>query len=184
MRERPRARYLAMDEARFGLMTWHRRRWTPVGVRPPWIAARTYEWFWLYAAVEPTTGTSVCTYLPRLDGDSFEAFLGEIRRAFPDEDIVLVLDGAPAHRSRSVQWPRGIEPLRLPPYSPELDPVERWFQELRGALSNRVFASLQEQQAALTEALQPWWEDPERLSRLTGYPWWRSAIRQTPTFSN
>jgi len=46
-------RVLALDEARFGLKSWHRRRWCPCGHRPPWVVQDRYEWFWLYAAVEP-----------------------------------------------------------------------------------------------------------------------------------
>lgn len=118
-----------MDEARFGLKTWHRRRWCPKGFRPPWVVEDRYEWLWLYAAVEPATGESFYLYLPRLDGDCFEVFLEELRKAYRGEQIVLVLDGAPGHRSGQVSWPDGIEALPLPPYSPELNPVERLFEE-------------------------------------------------------
>jgi hypothetical protein len=51
---------LAFDEARFGLINWHRRRYCPMGFRPPYIVKRSYEWTYLYAAVEPTTGESFC----------------------------------------------------------------------------------------------------------------------------
>jgi hypothetical protein len=87
-----------MDEARFGLKSWHRRRWCPKGFRPPWIHQDTYEWLWLYVAVEPATGESFCLYLPRLDGECFEIFLGELNRACPGEAVVI-LDGAPGHRA-------------------------------------------------------------------------------------
>jgi hypothetical protein len=83
-----------MDEARFGLKVWHRRRWCPRGFRPPWIHQDKYEWLWLYVAVEPATGESFCLYLPRLDGECFEIFLRELNRAYPSEAIV-VLEGAP-----------------------------------------------------------------------------------------
>lgn len=53
------AHVLALDEGRFGLKTWLRRRWCPRGVRPPWIVEEAYEWLWLYVAVEPTTGRGV-----------------------------------------------------------------------------------------------------------------------------
>jgi hypothetical protein len=67
---------------------------------------------WLYAAVEPKTGESFWLYLPRLDGECFEVFLKEFEKSYPDEEIVLVLDGAPGHRSgQEVEWPSGIEGL-------------------------------------------------------------------------
>lgn len=57
---------LAFDEARFGLINWHQRRYCPEGFRPPYIVHRRYEWSYLYAAVDPATGESVCAYLPRV----------------------------------------------------------------------------------------------------------------------
>ncbi|MEM6288239.1 MAG: hypothetical protein AAF845_13910, partial [Bacteroidota bacterium] len=63
----------------------------------------------------------------------------------------------------------------LPPRSPELDPAERWFGALRGPLANTAFESLAALEAALSEALRPYWEDAKRLARLTGYGWWTAA---------
>ena len=172
-----------MDEARFGLKTWFRRRWCPSGFRPPWAFRDKYEWLWLYAAVEPATGESFCLYMPSLNGDCFEVFLQEMRRAYPEEEIVLVSDRAGSHTSGRVEWPKGIEPLLLPACSPELDPAERWFEELRGPLSNRVFETVEAIGDALTEALKPYWEDPARLARLTGYDWWTEATGSIETSS-
>jgi DDE superfamily endonuclease len=179
----PGARFFAMDEARFGLKTWHRRRWSPKGFRPPWIFEDSYEWLWLYAAVEPATGENFFMYLPRLDGDCLEVFLKELEKVYPGEEIVVVLEGAPGHRSVKVRWPEGIEALPLPSYSPELNPVERCFEELRARLSNRVFETLEAIMDALSEALWPYWDDPPMLARLTGYDWWLRAVSkmETPT---
>jgi transposase len=136
----------------------------------------------LYVAVEPTTGESFCLYLPRLDGECFEVFLKEFEKSYPDEEVVLVLDGAAGHRSGEVQWPSGIEGLRLPARSPELNPAERWFEELRARLSNRIFESEEEMMEALTEALRPsYWEAPEVLARLVGYGWWMEGISNIRT---
>ncbi len=64
----------------------------------------------------------------------------------------------------------------LPPYSPELDPVERWFEEFRRKLSNRMFETVALMEEALTQTLEPYWEDPAFLKRLTGYSWWVEAV--------
>jgi hypothetical protein len=69
-------------------------------------------------------------------------------------------------------------PLRLPPCSPELDPVERWFEEFRRTLSNRAFESVALIQDALSETLRPYWETPPLLKRLTGYSWWVKAVEE------
>lgn len=143
--DRARVRFFAMDEARFGLKVWHRRRWCPKGHRPPWMVEDRYEWTWLYAAVEPATGESFCLYMPNLDGLCFEVFFQKCREAYPEDKIVLVMDGAGGHRNKSVQWPEGIEGWRLPAYSPELNrwsaglmsSASRWRTELRDRRSDR-----------------------------------------------
>jgi hypothetical protein len=80
-----------------------------------------------------------------------------------------------------VDWPDGIEGMRLPAYSPELNPAERWFEELRAPLSNRIFETVEAIEKALTEALRPFWDGPEPLASLTGYDWWVENISTMPT---
>lgn len=169
-------RVFAADEARFGLKVKHRRHWSPFGCRPPWSHDDQYQWLWLYAAVEPATGQSLVLFLPRVDGGCFEAFLGQLRAAVPEAEIALVLDNSGAHKSARVHWPPGIHKVALPPYSPELNPAERWFEVLRKEMADRVFESLAEMEAALTDVLRPFWDEPDCLKRLTGYPWWRKAV--------
>jgi transposase len=120
---------VAFDEARFGLINWHRRRYCPKGFRPPYIVRRSYKWTYLYAALEPTTGESFCLYLPGMDARCLQSFLDQLSEAYPQNHLLVVLDGAPSHRSEEIVCPENVEFLRLPAYSPELDPVERWFQE-------------------------------------------------------
>jgi transposase len=167
---------MAFDEARFGLINWHRRRYCPKGFRPPYLVRRRYEWTYLYAAVEPATGESFCSYLPGMDGRCFETFLEHLGEAYRGLHLVVVLDNAPSHLSKEIAHPENISLLNLPAYSPELNPAERWFQEFRSALSNKVFESVELLQEALTEALRPYWREPDRLQRLTGFSWWVEAI--------
>lgn len=93
-----------------------------------------------------------------------------------------MLDGAPSHRSEEIGRPENVVSLlTLPAYSPQLNPVERWFQEeFRRALSNRTSLETVEHllQEALTRALAPYsyWEEPARLQRLTGFSWWVEAV--------
>ena len=167
---------MAFDEARFGLINWRRRRYCPVGFRPPYVVRRRYEWLWLYAAVEPETGESFCSYMSHVDGECLEAFLRELGGAYPENHLVLVMDSAPSHRSNSLTLPQNITLLKLPSYSPELNPVERWFLEFRRSLSNRMFGSVEALQRALTKTLEPYWKEPALLKRLTGYSWWVEAV--------
>ena len=167
---------VAFDESRFGLITWLRRRWCPLGERPPWIVQDEYEWLWLYAAVEPTTGIGVFLLLPTMEGQCLEIFLQHLRHELGTGPIGVVLDSSGSHRSHEVAWPLGMHPLYLPPYSPELNPAEQVFRHLRKHLSNTVFTSLDELQNALIDELQLFWEQPTVLLQLTGYPWWVEAI--------
>ena len=142
---------------------------------------RSYEWTYLYAAVEPTTGESFCLYLPGMDDGCLEVFLEELSEAYPENHLLVVLDGAPSHRSEKIDHPENVSLLELPPYSPELDPAERWFQEFRRELSNKTFESVALIQEALTRTLSPYWEEPSLLKRLTGYPWWVEAVEVVMT---
>jgi transposase len=167
---------VAFDEGRFGLKTWLRRRWCPLGERPPWIVQDEYEWLWLYAAVEPTTGTGVFLLLPNVDGQCLQLFLRHLRHELGKGPLGIVLDSSGSHHSGQVSWPRGMHPLYLPRYSPELNPAEQIFRHLRKTLSNRIFTTLDELQNALIDALQQFWEHPTVLMQLTGYPWWVEAV--------
>ena len=167
---------MAFDEARFGLINWHKRRYCPKGFRPPYVVRHSYKWTYLYAALDPTSGESLCLYLPGMDSLCLEAFLEELGRAYADYHLLVILDGAPSHTSGQIALPENVSFLRLPSYSPELNSVERWFQEFRRALSNRVFETVELLQKALTEALKPYWQDSDRLRRLGGFSWWVEAI--------
>ena len=105
-----------------------------------------------------------------------EAFLEHLGEAYSEHNLLVVLDDAPIHRSEKIDLPENVGLLRLPRYSPELNPAERWFQEFRRALSNRLFETVELLQEALTQALEPYWEEPVRLRQLTGFSWWVEAV--------
>lgn len=126
--------------------------------------------------MDPDTGESVCAYFPNVDKECLKAYLQHLSQIYAEYRVVLVLDNAPSHTAKELELPENIELLALPTYSPELNPVERWFQEFRRALSNRIFETIEALQRALTESLEPYWRDPRLLRSLTGFPWWRQAI--------
>ena len=126
------------------------------------------------------TGESVCLYLPNLNADCFEAFLRTLSEEYPSDFIVLVIDNAPAHIRLDLIIPDNITLLNLPPYSPELNPVERWFRELRYELANTLFDTIDDIHLALTDFLKQFWNDPERLQLLSNFPWWSFAVTSIP----
>ena len=175
---------MAFDEGRFGLKTWLRRRWCPLGHRPPWIVQEEYEWLWLSAAVEPSSGTGVFLLLPNVEGSCLEIFLKHLRQELGEGEIGVGLDNASSHHSSQLDWPENMHPLPLPPYSPELNPAEQIFRHLRKKLSNRLFTTLDELQDALIDELQLFWEQPTLLLHLTGYPWWLQAVESNISSSS
>lgn len=131
------------DETRLGLHeSVTRRRLTARGVKPTQLVLPRYEYFWLYGAVDPSTGESLFLELPALDTPCFQVFLDEFSRAFPDTLNVLVLDGAPPHTAGSLIIPENVLLFRLPPYSPELNPIERIWPDLRTRMGADLPASL------------------------------------------
>jgi transposase len=129
-----------------------------------------YQYLWFYGAVEPATGESFFLELPALDTKCFQAFLDEFSRAYPDTLNLLVLDGAPAHIARALVIPENVYLARLPPYSPELNPVERVWQDLRKRMGDALPPSLDALADSAADALRSY--TCHALATLTdyGYP--------------
>jgi transposase len=165
------------DEARLGLKPIVRRVWAIKGHRPQLVQRRGYKWLYLYGFIEPLTGRVVWLVLPALNRRAFEAALREFAEqvgAGPDKHIVLVLDGAGAHKNLEV--PDGIHLVYQPAYSPELQPAERLWPLVREALANRLFETLDAVEDALIARCSALLEWPELLSSYTAFHWWREAV--------
>lgn len=139
----------AQDETRLGLLPVVRRRVTARGVQP--VATVTYQFdnFYLYGAVEPSTGAHFFLELPYLNSRAFQVWLDGFAAAFPDSVNVLVLDNGAGHKAKAVRWPVNVVPVFLPPYSPELNPIERLWRDLKDKLSDMPFKTID----ALAEAM-------------------------------
>jgi len=129
-----------MDEARFGQQGTITKVWARTGSRPTAVRQTKYDWCYLYAAVEPASGASAALIAPNADSGTMNQFLRILdAERKPDEHIVLIMDGAGWHKSKALHLPDGITALLLPPYSPELNPVENLWHYLRSHyLSNRA----------------------------------------------
>lgn len=112
-----------------------------------------YEWLYIFAAVNLATGESSALIAATVSTALMSAHLGMIsRQVGPDRHVVLVLDQAGWHLSKDLCVPENITLLYLPPYSPELNPVERVWDYLRSHyLSNRVFKDEDQLWQASTE---------------------------------
>jgi putative transposase len=114
------------DEARVGQKGRVCHRWWRTGQRPPGICDRRYDWAYLFAAVRPATGDDFALVLPEVSTEAMQTFLdGFAAHLAPDVHAVLVLDQAGWHGATALRVPETISLVPLPPYSPELNPVER-----------------------------------------------------------
>ena len=107
------------------------RRLTARGVCPVVPHQPLYEYYWLYGAVEPTTGEAHFWEMPALNAECFSLYLAKLAEAYPETLNVVALDNAPAHIAGRVVVPENVVLLPLPPYSPELNPVERLWLHIR-----------------------------------------------------
>ena len=155
MKESPDAAVFFFDEGRFGLMPVVGKCWSRKGVRPVTIVRPGYENFYAYSAVNPVTGEDVSLFLPWANTEMMNIFLDTLKAALDDRECLLVLDQAGWHSSKDLQVPENIKLVFLPPYSPELNPVERFWQWLkRHSLRNRYYKNLDEVMEAVQNCMQ------------------------------
>ena len=170
-------RVFFQDETRLGLHLPLHRRLTAPGVKPYQDINPVYEYYWLYAAVEPCTGEACWLEMPGLNTANFEAFLQRFSQQYPESLNLMLLDGASAHRAQRLVVPDNVLLLPLPPYCPELNPVERLWQDLKDRLKVAqapVRASLSALRDHVAELIRQY--TPQQLASLTGYPYIINAI--------
>jgi transposase len=166
------------DEARVGQKGRVCHRWWLRGQRPPGLADQRYTFAYVFAAVEPTTGRDFCLVLPEVSTVAMNVFLSRFAATLAkDEHAVMVVDGAGWHTSADLTVPRNLSLLALPPYSPQLNPVERiWLYLRERHLSHRLHAGYE----AVLDAVCAAWRQltKERLRSLASYPWIQNIIRK------
>jgi hypothetical protein len=130
------------DEARVGQQGSLTYIWAPKGSRPRAPRDQRYDWAYLFGAICPARGVGAALVLPSVNTEMMNLHLQEVSRSVaPGAHAVITLDGAGWHqRGGALIVPENISLLSLPPYSPELNPVENIWQYLRqNYLANRVY---------------------------------------------
>ncbi len=160
------------DEMRVGLHGQARRVWAPIGAKVVQVVQIVYHWTYLCLAVNPLRQALRWTWIPNLKGVTLAPVLTVWKACGVD---VLVWDGAPGHRSPHVRAV-GLPLVALPPYSPELDPAERVFREIRREVEGEVYDTLATKRTRIDTWLQALAAAPDRLASLTAWSWIRDQI--------
>ena len=133
-----------------------------------------FEWLYIYGAVEPTTGDRFFLELPSLNTEGFQLFLNTFAEVFPDSLHLLLLDNSGAHTAQRLTLPANVRLVCLPPYGPELNPIERVWRDRKDALAWLHFSTLEAQQDYIATLLRAY--EAATLQALTGYTYLVEAI--------
>lgn len=167
-------RFYFFDEMRTGTRTELKRRWTPTGHRPVCRIKLGYEFSYLYAALAPVSGRLIALLLPDMTGNCFEEFFNffeqQIKECYGRRKTLLILDQASSHRHKAPKS-SNIVLKYLPVASPELNCVERFFEELRKPLSNHIFKNIEEVEQHVSKVLKKYYSNPKLIIQLCLYPY-------------
>ena len=160
------------DEARFGRMAKPRRCWAPKPCRPVMLNGYEREFVYAYGAVSPREGDFDWKVCPQMNTQRMSEFLAQVSQRYPRDFIVMIVDGASSHRGKDLVVPENIRLLSLPPYSPELNPQEHLWDQIREKeFPNRVFDSIEGVKQQLRSGLIRLARDCIRVRSITAWPW-------------
>ena len=170
-------RIMFADEARFGRMNRPRPCWAPNGIRPQVASQLVREYTYLYGAVCPMDGTCVFLILPAPDIECFRIFLDTVAKRYCRDLVLLFVDGAGNHASDKLVLPSNIMLHPLPPYSPELNPQENLWDEIREKIfKNYALKSMDEVYSKLDDAALYIERNPALVRSITSLPYIAKSI--------
>jgi transposase len=141
--ENPKKELYFFDESRFGTHSKIGHGWFPKGIRTSVSVKLGFENFYVYSAVSPKTGKDCSLLMPYVNSTCMNVFLEHMEQELDGEEILLVMDGAGWHKSKGLKVPKNIEIIYLPPYSPELNPVERlWLYIKQHTIKNKIYETI------------------------------------------
>jgi transposase len=166
------------DESRVGQQGDLSYIWAKKGSRPQINRDMRFDYAYIFGAICPARGEGEALVLPRCNSEGMNKHLEIISKAVKlDAHAVLIIDGAGWHRSKELKIPDNITLMHLPPYSPELMPVENIWQYLKANyLNNRVFRDYNDILNACCEAWMCLIQKPELIKSMGMRKW---AISQS-----
>ena len=167
-------KYWCQDETRIGLKTIERKKLTARCVKPIGLVQWNFKAYYLYGAVTPQTGESFWLEFSHLHGICFQIFLDKLATEYPDYLNVIQVDNGRFHYGSNLKIPDNILLIFQPPYSPELNPIERLWHYIKSELSWKIYDDLD----ALKEKVRAFLEElsNEKIVSIAGWDYIRSAL--------
>ena len=162
------------DEARFGLMTHLGKFLTASGVKPVVEYQHIFKTTYLYGSYSPINEDSFVWEINGVDTSIFKTYLKHFSLYKPDEYKIVVIDNAGFHSTKNIEIPDNIYLLRIPPYSPELNPCEQIWQYIKNRYKNQRFKDMKQ--------LKDWLHNfvkqmaPEKIASITANHHYKEAF--------
>ncbi len=153
--------------------------WAKTGSRPRAVRQTQFDSLYVMGAACPQTGQTIGFLAPHLDTNIINVFLEQFsRELLPGVHAVLVWDQAGFHTAKALQVPTNVTILPLPPYSPELNPIENLWHYLRSHYwSNRSY----EDYDALSQTAAAAWQkaclDADLVRSVCAAPYLDNAVK-------
>ncbi len=160
---------LFQDEGKFGLRTETAKVLANSSIRPVVKVVLTYGCEWLFVAVNPATGCKVVMHSKKANTEAFNRHLQKISERYRGRKVVLFVDGAGWHRSKKLKTPENVKIVIIPPYCPELNPVENFWKTVKRRLKNRTFRTMEELWAVIKPLIR--FRCTELVKSVCGYDW-------------
>ena len=165
-------KFFVQDEARFGRITSIGKSWCPYPLRPEVKEQIVREYTYVYSAISPQNGDNISLILPYANSECMEIFLKELAEQFPNSMNIVQLDGASFHTSDKIKVPENISLICQPPYSPQLNPTENFWDHVKeNHYRNKCFKSLIALENDLCQVLHKLHNDKKTLMSITSFPW-------------
>ncbi len=154
-----------LDESRFGTHSKVGHGWFEKGKRTGVKVKLGFQNFYLYRAVNPILGDSFTLLLPQVNTVCMNVFLEEMSKEIGESEAVIVMDNAGWHRSKDLIVPQNMTIKYLPPYCPELNPVERlWLYIKQNTIRNKRYESIESLEDVICDFINQL--KPEEIQRI------------------
>ncbi|MCG5060413.1 MAG: IS630 family transposase [Limnoraphis sp. WC205] len=167
-------KYWCQDETRLGLKTRESKVITALGVKPKGFVQWNFKSYYIYGAIAPKSGESFFLEFSHLDGDCFQIFLDHFSQSYPSYLNIIQLDNGRFHVGSKLKIPDNILLIFQPPYSPELNPIERVWHYLKQHLRWEIYQDLEQLKDQVRSVIEGFY--PEIIASLTGWDYILEAL--------